>query len=293
MNMTSNWKKRTAGILACLFIMQSLPVSALAVELTEEETQELVNLIPAEPQDAANPVETPADETSEAEQLPETDESEQPTIAIDEPESEAPGTQQPQQEVPAETLVPAIEVMSEEQNVEEGNIIEIEGEDGQGPITKKDLYNELKESYGEADGISFEAYRLTLGDLQIELKKTDALSNDSVTLHQGVYQVEKYTNTGFLKYDYVLQSTPLVANIKEKQDASIEVQEGQTVTLSYKDTTTVDYDALCEAIFDAVVVSTTPELDYSEVNIEYYTKAVTDADAKYVPLQGESGTILH
>ena len=224
--MTSNWKKRTAGILACLFIMQSLPVSALAVELTEEETQELVNLIPAESQDAVNPVETPADETSEAEQLPETDESEQPTVAIDEPESEAPGTQQPQQEVPAEMIVPAIEVMSEEQDVEEGNIIEIEGEDGQGAISKKDLYNELKKFYGKPDGTIFnsEAYRLTLEGRQIELQKTDALSNDSVILYEGIYQVEKYTKKGWTAYEYVFQSPSLVVNIKEMQNASIEIR---------------------------------------------------------------------
>lgn len=294
--MTSNWKKRTAGILACLFIMQSLPVSALAVELTEEETQELVNLIPAEPQDAANPVETPADETSEAEQLPETDESEQPTVAIDEPESEAPGTQQPQQEVPAEMIVPAIEVMSEEQDVEEGNIIEIEGVDGQGAISKKDLYNELKESYGDADGISLDskAYRLNLGDWQIELKKTDAFSNGSVTLHQGVYQVEKYTKiNAWGKSDYVVQSPSLAVNIKEMQNASIEVREGQSVALPYKDISTVDYDALRKAIFDAVVASTTPKLTYSEVSIQYEATATTGIFKEWMPLEGGKDTLTY
>ena len=55
----------------------------------------------------------------------------------------------------------------------------------------------------------------------------------------------------------------------------------------------MDYDALRQAIFTAAVKSSTPELTVNDVTIEYYTKALTDADAKWVALEGEKGTILN
>ena len=74
--------------------------------------------------------------------------------------------------------------------------------------------------------------------------------------------------------------------------SSITLNEGVSVALPYNEDTTVNYDALCQNIFNAVVASTTPELTLSDVTIEYYTKAVTDADAKYVALEGETITVL-
>lgn len=62
------------------------------------------------------------------------------------------------------------------------------------------------------------------------------------------------------------------------------------VTLTVDDSLNVNYADLKAAIFNAVVESSVLTAD--NVTITYYTKAVTDADAKYVPLEGEKGTIL-
>lgn len=63
------------------------------------------------------------------------------------------------------------------------------------------------------------------------------------------------------------------------------------VTLAVKDDLSTDYDAVHKAIFNAVVESS-DVLTADNVTITYYTKAVTDADAKYVALEGEKGTLL-
>lgn len=293
--MTSNWKKRTAGILACLFIMQSLPVSALAVELTEEETQELVNLIPAEPQDAANPVETPADETSEAEQLPETDESEQPTVAIDEPESEAPGTQQPQQEVPAEMIVPAIEVVSDEQQeiaVELQNGTAVIPSDATETEVKEALYEALvanKDELGEdfdPQSLDWEYYCEGKSNGTGLVKNSAWGSIDGFTSTTGgssffdpeiTYTHPKLVNNddGDWKIRIAGTDTKVTLTKAAKYDSSIKLNDGDyAVGLTYSDSTTVNYDALREAIFSTVVASVEPDLNVNDVTIEYYAENV-------------------
>lgn len=63
------------------------------------------------------------------------------------------------------------------------------------------------------------------------------------------------------------------------------------VTLAVGEDMEVDYDLLQDAIFSAVVDSS-DVLTADNVTITYYTKAVTDVDAKYVSLKGEKGTLL-
>ena len=63
------------------------------------------------------------------------------------------------------------------------------------------------------------------------------------------------------------------------------------VTLAVGEDMEVDYDLLQDAIFSAVVDSS-DVLTADNVTITYYTKAVTDVDAKYVSLEGEKGTLL-
>ena len=64
------------------------------------------------------------------------------------------------------------------------------------------------------------------------------------------------------------------------------------VTLAVDESLAVDYAALKTAIF-AAVVEQSDVLSVSNVTITYYTKALTDVDAKYVALEGEKGTILN
>lgn len=76
-------------------------------------------------------------------------------------------------------------------------------------------------------------------------------------------------------------------------ESSIVLKAGQSASVTYKEDGSIDYDALRAAIFAAVVESIDPVLTAADVTIEYHTKAVTDVDAKYVPLEGEKGTILN
>ena len=87
-------------------------------------------------------------------------------------------------------------------------------------------------------------------------------------------------------------SAETTVTITERPEAPCTVKETpDAVTLAVDTDLKVDYDALRTAIFNAVVESS-EVLTADNVTITYYTKAVTDADAKYVPLEGEKGTIL-
>ena len=72
-----------------------------------------------------------------------------------------------------------------------------------------------------------------------------------------------------------------------KLDSSITLNEGCTVALTYKDATTVDYDALRTSIFNTVVDSTNPELSLTDVTIEYWNNGLNGFAATWVPLNGK------
>ena len=74
----------------------------------------------------------------------------------------------------------------------------------------------------------------------------------------------------------------------KKLSSSITLKEGTTIALPYKEDGTLDFDALRMAIFTQVVDSTTPELTVKDVTIKYYAKFATDADRRWVPLEGET-----
>lgn len=82
-----------------------------------------------------------------------------------------------------------------------------------------------------------------------------------------------------------------------KLSSSITLNEGCSVAMPYKADATVDYDALRTAIFNTVVDSTTPDLDLSDVTIEYYatatTGAVGDLGKAWMPLEGGKDTLTY
>ena len=73
-------------------------------------------------------------------------------------------------------------------------------------------------------------------------------------------------------------------------DSAIEVQDNQTVALTYNDEGSVNYDALRAAIFAAVVTSTTPELTVSDVTIQYQYKNAIGQD-RWGELEGDVALI--
>lgn len=87
-------------------------------------------------------------------------------------------------------------------------------------------------------------------------------------------------------------SAETVVTIVDRPEASYTLKETpDAVTLAVGEDMEVDYDLLQDAIFSAVVDSS-DVLTADNVTITYYTKAVTDVDAKYVSLKGEKGTLL-
>lgn len=87
-------------------------------------------------------------------------------------------------------------------------------------------------------------------------------------------------------------SAETTVNITERPEAPYTLKATpDAVTLAVGEDMEVDYDLLQDAIFSAVVDSS-DVLTADNVTITYYTKAVTDVDAKYVSLKGEKGTLL-
>lgn len=74
----------------------------------------------------------------------------------------------------------------------------------------------------------------------------------------------------------------------EKLSSSITLKQGANVKLPYKEDGTLDFDALRENIFSLVVESSTPKLTVDDVTIEYYAKFATEADRRWVPLEGKT-----
>lgn len=81
-----------------------------------------------------------------------------------------------------------------------------------------------------------------------------------------------------------------------KLSSSITLNEGVSLPMPYKADGTVDYDALKQNLFAALVASSTPELTLGDVTIEYYATATTgslgDAGKDWVPLNGGTGTVM-
>lgn len=80
----------------------------------------------------------------------------------------------------------------------------------------------------------------------------------------------------------------------EKLSSSITLNADASVNLVYTDATTVDYDAVRQQIWNNVVASTAPDLTLNDVTIEYYaTGSLGSLSQKYVPLEGEKGTVTY
>lgn len=91
---------------------------------------------------------------------------------------------------------------------------------------------------------------------------------------------------------YYGSSATVDVTITERAEAPYTLKETpDTVVLAVDEDMNVDYDAVHDAIFNAVVASS-DILTADNVTITYYTKSLTEADAKYVALEGEKGTIL-
>lgn len=82
-----------------------------------------------------------------------------------------------------------------------------------------------------------------------------------------------------------------------KQTPSIVLNEECSVNLAYNEDLSVNYDQMREAVFDAAVASSDPQLTADDVTIEYYATAVTGAVGNlgkaWVPLEGGTVSALN
>ena len=98
-------------------------------------------------------------------------------------------------------------------------------------------------------------------------------------------------------YQVRLANTDTVVTLTKsaKQSSSITLNEGCSVALPYNEDATVNYDALRQNIFSAVVASTTPVLSMNDVAIEYYAENVVAGRPAgthaWMPLEGGKSDI--
>lgn len=78
----------------------------------------------------------------------------------------------------------------------------------------------------------------------------------------------------------------------EKLTSAINLKDDATANLVYNDDGSINYDAVRQNIFDAVVDSTTPELTLADVTIEYYATATTGYVKAWAPIEGSKTNVL-
>lgn len=128
---------------------------------------------------------------------------------------------------------------------------------------------------------SFESYTTTtiFGKQYTTTYEHPALANNA----DGEYQI-RLAGT----------ETEVTLTKAQKLSSSITLNADASVKLVYMDATTVDYDAVRQQIWENVVDATEPNLTLDDVTIEYYaTGSLGSLSQKYVPLEGEKGTVTY
>lgn len=128
---------------------------------------------------------------------------------------------------------------------------------------------------------SFESYTTTtiFGKQYTTTYEHPALANNA----DGEYQI-RLAGT----------ETEVTLTKAQKLSSSITLNADASVKLVYMDATTVDYDAVRQQIWENVVDATEPNLTLADVTIEYYaTGSLGSLSQKYVPLEGEKGTVTY
>ena len=163
--------------------------------------------------------------------------------------------------------------------------------------------DQVKEILGKA--LVVNADQVDLNSLEWEYKcegKNGLLKNtawgsiEGFTSETGKYIKTKYTHPSLASnsdgnYQVRLRGTTTEVTLTKAQklDSAISVKAAD-VNLIYSEDGSVDYDAVRQNIFDAVVESTTPELTIADVTIEYYATATTGAVGSFgkawAPIEG-------
>ena len=306
------WKRTLASVMAAMLVLQCSPLNALAdeAEPAASSTVQTENSapIPSEPvQDEAYTTEATS---SEATVVPE--EAEENDAAVPEADfvpnetADDDTTREPtvQDESTNDTVMqePAAlseqsdaSVRSQEVQLQSGTAIIPAGADE--TAVKQILFDALVVNKDGIDPQSLEWEYYCTG-------KNGLLTNDAWGSVNGftsekkvVFVTTTFTHpaladNGNASYQIRLKdSTSEVTLTKaEKQTSSITLNKDVSVSLPYREDISIDYDALRQDLFTALVASSTPELTADEVTIEYYATAtsgsVGDLGKAWVPLEG-------
>lgn len=120
---------------------------------------------------------------------------------------------------------------------------------------------------------------------------------------KGIFGTTTYTHPALADNDddtYRIRlagtDTEVTLTKVEKLSSAITLNEDCTVALPYDKNAQVDYDALKQKLFDALVASSTPELTLDDVTIEYYAQAKSGSwggiGKEWMPLEGGTKNML-
>lgn len=273
-------KKRTlsrllAAFLAVMLMAQSLCLTAFAEETTLEATPEAV----AE----TEPVnETVINEIEVEEPKVEEPVAEEPVV--EEPVAEEPVAEEPETEEP-ETKSEVIPV-----NIPAGS----DADTVNSILTKALLGEDTPDTTWEYECIGYSKLRQTntaWGSIEGFTSKTGKLVKTTYT-HAALANNEDGI------YDVRVAGTTNTFTIHKlaKPQSSIALKQGISLSMCYGQDGAPDIAATKEAIFAAVVDSSTPELTLSDVTMEYYATADSGTalgfGQAWVPLEGGKGDEL-
>ena len=126
-------------------------------------------------------------------------------------------------------------------------------------------------------------------------KKTSWVSVGGYTEHNGIrtyeYPALADNDNGSYKVRIGNNDTRVTFTKVSPQKSSITLNEGVTVTIPLKANSTTDFDALRQEIFTEVINSTTPEMAFGDVTIEYNARSAAGTKQEYVKLEGDTRSI--
>ena len=273
-----------AAFLAVMLMAQSLCLTAFAEETTLEATPEAVT--------ETEPVnETVINEIEVEEPVAEEPVVEEPVA--EEPKVEEPVVEEPVVEEPVVEEPVAEEPVAEEPevNAEATQVLIPAGSDAatvNGILTKALLGEDAPDTQWEYECIGYSV---------LKTPNTAWGSIEGFTSKTGKYIKTTYTHAALADnkdgiYDVRVAGKAEKFTIHKlaKPQSSIALKQGISLSMCYDQDGTPDIAATKEAIFAAVVESSTPELTLSDVTMEYYATAGSDFLGSMVhewaPLEG-------
>ncbi len=294
-------KKRTlsrllAAFLAVMLLAQSLCLTAFAEETTPEATPEAVTETEPVNETVINEIEV--EEPKVEEPVVEEPVAEEPVA--EEPKVEEPVVEEPVVEEPVVEEPVVEEPVAEEPEVkaEATQVLIPAGSDADtvnSILTKALLGEDTPDTTWEYECIGYSKLRQTntaWGSIVGFTSETSKWHITTTYTHAALADNEDGI------YDVRVAGTTNTFTIHKlaKPQSSITLKQNVSLSMCYGEDGTPDIAATKEAIFAAVVESSTPKLALSDVTMEYFATpdsgSLGNMGRKWVPLEGEKGDTL-